>query len=303
MEISQRVPSKLRRLRVFNVVVATLTYCVRNAGPLFVVAWFPCLLESASRLALEWLIFAWPPRMPAWLMANFYFDPPTWLTAFVVTPWEAMAWAFVLSYMSDRNSIRGVVTTPTSRLEWMRFELSSAVFLAAAIFSLVGLIEGLARFAQLQFLVAALRFFEMSNTELDRWAYIAVDIRVALIAMISALLFPIAGHVLRTGALDVVGIWRVMRGNRVRLIAISALLTMALMGLDRLVQPATSWIARLFANPIAWTLQEALMRYVVDFPFSMLWIVAWAVTVGIVLDALDAHSLSAERDRPAISAS
>jgi hypothetical protein len=302
LEASQHGSTKLRRLRVFNVVIATLIYCVQNAGRLFVIAWFPCLLASACRLGLEWLIFAWPPRMPEWLMANFYFDPPTWLTAFVVTPWEAMTWTFVLSYMSDRNSIRGAVTTPIARLDWVRFEFSPAVFVAAVIFSLINLVEGIAQFAQLHLLVDAHKFFELSDTELDRWAYIAVDIRVALIAMISAWLFPIAGHVLRTGAFDVVGIWRVLRGNRVRLIAISALLTMALMGLDRLVQPVTHWIAHSLDNPLRWTLQAASIRYLIDFPFSMLWTVAWAVMVGIVLDTLERQSGSAESDRPAVGA-
>jgi hypothetical protein len=299
---SERVSSKLRRLRVFNVVVATLTYCVRNAGPLFVIAWFPCLLASACRLALEWLIFAWPPRMPAWLLFN-HFDPPTWLTAFVPTPWEAMAWAFVLSYLPDRDSTRGVVTAPTARLSWLRFELSTPVFLAAAIFSLVDLIEGMARFADLHLLVAAHRFFEMTDTEVVMWSYLAIVIRVALMAMVMAWFFPIAGHVLRTGKFDVVRIWRAMHGNRLRLIAIFFLLSVTFVELDRLIGSATrTWITRLF-NPIAWTLQEAVMRAVVDFPFSMLWTVAWAVTVGIVLDALDAHSPAAESDRPAISAS
>lgn len=111
--------STVRRLRVFKVVTTTLNYCVRNAGRLLAVAWFPCLLASACKIALEWLIFGWPPRMPEWLVSNYYFDPPTWLAAFVSTPWEAMAWVFVLSYMADTGSTRGAVAI--RRLDWLRF--------------------------------------------------------------------------------------------------------------------------------------------------------------------------------------
>jgi len=60
LDVPQRVLSQ--RLRVFSTVVATLTYCVRNAGHLLVLAWFPCALDSAGRLALEWLIYGFPPR-------------------------------------------------------------------------------------------------------------------------------------------------------------------------------------------------------------------------------------------------
>jgi hypothetical protein len=297
---SQSVSSKLRRLRIFNVVVATLTYCVRNAGRLFVVAWFPCLLASASRLALEWLIFAWPPRMPGWLLFN-QLDPPTWLTALLPTPWEAMAWGFVLSAMADKNSTRGLVTISGVRIHLLRFELSAAVFIAAAILSLTNLIEGAARYAQLQLVVAALRFFELSaGTELNLWAYAAAALRFTLIVMLVAWLYPIAGHVLRTGAFDVARVWQAMHGNRLRLIAVFMLLTMALTGLDRLVQPATTWLARSLANPLSWTLEAALIHSAIDFPLSMLWTVAWAVLVGIVLDALETPST--ERERGGVSA-
>lgn len=298
----QRGSSKLRRLRVFNAVLATLIYCARNAGGLFIVAWFPCLLASACRLALEWLIFAWPPRMPEWLLFN-HFEPPTWLTALVVTPWEAMAWLFVLSYISDRNSIRGAVTTPIARLAWLRFELSPAVFVAATIFSLVGLADGMARFTQLELLVAAVRFFELSDADVHLWAYLAVVIRVALITMVMALLYPIAGHALRTGTMAVARSWQITRGNRLRLFAIFLLLTVVFEGLDRFVVPATTWLTRSLADPLSWTLGAASIRYFIDFPFNVLWIVVWAATVGMVLDALEAPSPSAASERPPISAS
>jgi hypothetical protein len=100
-----------KRLRVFSTVVATLTYCARNAGHLFVVAWFPCALDSACRLALEWLIYSFPPRLPEWSLFG-HFEPPTWLTPVVAAPLVAMVWAFVLSDICDRNSDRGIIVMP-----------------------------------------------------------------------------------------------------------------------------------------------------------------------------------------------
>ena len=38
-----------------------------------------------------------------------------------------------------------------------------------------------------------------------------------------------------------------------------------------------------------------IVRFVVDFPLQMLWIVAWAVTVGIVLHTLDPPAAASGR--------
>lgn len=295
MDISQRGSSTPPQLRIFSIVVATLTYCIRNAGRLFLVAWFPCLLASACQFALERLILAWLPGMPHWLLSN-HIQAPTWLAALVVTPWEAMAWAFVLSYMSERSSNSGVM--PTSGLVRPRFEASRAVFLAAAILSLVGLIEGMARFARFFLLIDALQIFELPNTELDIWAQSIDVVRFVLIASVMAWLYTVVGHVLRSGRLDIVRVWRVMRGNRLRLIAIFTLLFVALTGLNQLIQPATTWLANALADSPAGTLQAMAIRYSIDFPYSVLWVVVWAVTVGIVLDALEASSPSAAGERP-----
>jgi hypothetical protein len=299
---SSHVSSKVRRLRPFKVVVAALVYCVRNAGPLFLIAWFPCLLVSASFLILDWLIFAWPPHMPEWLLFR-HFDPPTWLTALVGTPWEAMAWAFVLSAMSNTDSTRGAVTTPIGSLSWLRFELSRTVWFTAVVLTLIGLLEGTLRYALLHLLMAAYKPFEMSDGELAIWAQLSVLVRFAVVAVVAAWLYPLAGGVLRTGTFDIGRFWRIMRRNRLRLSAIFFLLTLTLFGLDIVARPGATWLARSLDNPLSWTLQSALIRYAVDFPFSVLNIVAWAVTVGIVLDALDPQPSLAEADRPAADVS
>src|SRR5215831_2161012 len=121
---------------VFDVVVATLAYCGRHAVPLFVVAWLPCLIESVTRFTLEWLSAS--AAMPQWLLAD-DFDPPTWLTAFMVTPWAAMAWAFVLSSMADRSSQRGMFEISGTTFYGARLEFSPAVLGAAAIFAATNL--------------------------------------------------------------------------------------------------------------------------------------------------------------------
>jgi hypothetical protein len=285
----------LRLLRVFNVVVAALTYCVRNAGRLCVIAWFPCALESVSRLALEWLIFSYPYQMPELLLSQ-HFNPPTWLTAIVIGPWIAMAWMFVLRDMAGGNPAHGLVTARILRPARLRFELSPVIFLAAAIFSATDLFEGASKFAEREILVALYRFFdfEISENALNIWGSLSTIIRIALVATVAAWTSVIAGHVLLHETVDIAGGWQLMRGNRLRLAVIFFLLTVALLGLDRLLDPARTWIVRSLTNPLSWTPYEAILRYTVDFPFSMLWIVAWAVTIGIVLDALEKRYPSTE---------
>jgi hypothetical protein len=295
------VSTKVRRLRPLKVVVAALVYCVRNAGPLFLIAWFPCLLASASPLILEALIFAWPPHLPEWLLSR-HFEPPTWLTPLAETPWQATAWAFVLSAMSDKDSMRGAVATPIGSLSWLRFELSPMVWFAAAMLALIDFLDGALRYALLHLLVAAYRPFEMSDGELAIWAQLSVLVRLALVAVAMAWLYPLAGGVLRNGTFEIGHFWRIMRRNRLRLSAIFFLLTLTFFGVDLVARPATTWMARSLDDPLAWTLRAALIRYVIDFPFSVLNNVAWAVTVGIVLDALDPQS-PAETDRRAAGAS
>ena len=282
---SLRQPARLRLLRVFNLVAAALTYCVRHAGGLFILTWFACLLESATRLALEWLLFSYPPKMPELLLSG-DFEPPTWLTAVVVTPWAAMAWAIALSAMADRHSKRGMIVTPLYPLHWLRFELSPAILTAAIIFSAVNLVDGLLRFAERSLVVLVNSYHAMSDLDFDIWGASIVVIHIAVMAAVMAATYPLAGHVLRAGVFDPARVFRLTCGNRLRLTGIFFLLTVVLGALDRLLAPAKSWLVALVTAPPSWTLKQAILRYLVDFPLSMLMILAFAVTVGIVLDAL-----------------
>jgi hypothetical protein len=282
LSIARRARAK--RLRVFGTLIEALDTCVRNAGQLFVLAWFPCVLESACRLGLEWLIYGWPPRMPEWLLFDQFF-PSTWLTPLVNAPLVAMVWAFVLSSICDRNPDRGTVTLTGIRPGWFRFELRPAVLLGASIFLATHLVDGLLRLAQFNLLLAAYPLFEGRDAVFDALARWSVALPILAVSAVAAWTYPIAAHVLRTGVLDLSRV-RAMRGNRLRLTAIFFLLNVASYLLYALIRPATDWIVQALVDSSSWTLREAIIRHVIQFPFDLFWIVAWAVTMAIVMNAM-----------------
>ena len=278
----------------FAAVVAILTYCVRHAGILFVVAWFPCVVESGSRFVLEWLLLSPAPKMPQWLVSQ-DFDPPTWLTAFVVTPWAAMAWAFVLGTMADRSSKRGTIQTVSAPFRWVRFELSPAVLVAAAIFSAANLVDAALRFGERSVLPLLFGDADPSEIGFDVWGSSIVAGHVAIMAVVMAWSYPVAGHVLRTGKFEIRDVWRLPRGNLGRYTAIFFLMTVALAALDRMIAVPKRWLVQLVAPSTPWNLLEATIRYVLDFPLSMLIIVTWAVAVGMMLEARTRQGPAARR--------
>jgi hypothetical protein len=290
LSIARRVRSK--RLRVFSTLVAALDTCVRNAGQLFVLAWFPCVLESVGRIGLEWLIYGWPPRIPEWLLFD-HFSPPTWLTPLVNAPLVAMVWAFVLSNICDRNPDRGAVTALGIRRGWIRFELSPAVLLGTAIFVATDIVDGLLRLAQFKLLLAAYPLFEGRDAVFDAamfdlWARWSVALPILAVSAVAAWSYPIAAQALRTGVLDRARVRTLMRGNRLRLTAVFVLLSLASYQFYTLLRPATEWLVRFLVDPLSWTLGEATVRHVIQFPFDLFWIVVWAVTMAVVMNAMEA---------------
>src|SRR5262245_21036397 len=127
-------------LRVLKALAAIARYCGRNAGSLFLLVWFPCLMVAATQIGLDWLSLSFPPVLPAWLLSPNY-NPPTWLTAVAETPWGAMAWAFVLADMSDRNTRRGLTGLPILRRLRLRFGLGVDILVAAVLFSAAHLLD------------------------------------------------------------------------------------------------------------------------------------------------------------------
>ena len=271
---------------------------MRNAGQLFLLAWFPCALESACRIGLEWLTDGSPPLMPQWLLFDQFF-PPTWLTPLVNAPAVAMVWAFVLSKVCDQNPDRGIVTVPGIRPGWIRFELSPAVLLGAAVFVATNLLDGMFRLAQFQLLLAVYPLFEGRDGAFEAWARWSDPLPILAVSAVAAWTYPIAAQMLRTGVFDRTRALDLMRGNRLRLTAIFFLLNLASYLFYALIRPATNWIVQLLVDPLSWTLREAIIRHVIQFPFDTFWIVAWAVTLGMVMKAL---ALPVRRTSPTVAA-
>ena len=271
------------RLRVFRVIVEAFRYCIRDFGRLFVFTWFACVLASATRLLLEWLSYPWP-RMPEWMLSS-YFDPPTWLS-FLMVPWLAMGWAFVLNEMFDENPRRGVVNAGGRELGWLRFEMGRTILIAAALLAAVTLIDGGTRLLQHQALVAISGVFELPERTLAICAVVFTVLRIAVMLAVFVWFYTIAGLGLHTGTFSIARTRQFMRGNWLRVAGIFFLLLIILRGIDLLLGPVTDWLIRSLTTDPEWTLQALLVRFVVDFPFQMLWILVWGVTIGIVLHTL-----------------
>ena len=164
--------------------------------------------------------------MPQWLLFDQFF-PPTWLTPLVNAPAVAMVWAFVLSKVCDQNPDRGIVTVPGIRPGWIRFELSPAVLLGAAVFVATNLLDGMFRLAQFQLLLAVYPLFEGRDGAFDAWARWSDALPILAGSAVAAWTYPIAAQMLRTGVFDRTRALDLMRGNRLRLTAIFFLLNLA----------------------------------------------------------------------------
>jgi hypothetical protein len=294
LELVQRV--FLKRLRVFRTLVVALGYCARNAGHLFVLVWFACALNSACRTWLEWLVYGYPPRMPQWLIFH-GFDPPTWLTPVLSAPLVAMAWAFVLSDICDRNPNRGVFER---RRDWIRFELSRPVLLGAGIFLVTDLLDSILQVTELKLLLAVYDLSEDPEFVINLAALFGRMLRTVVLSLVAAWTYPIAAQALRVGKFDRALLAGDLRGNRLRLWAIFLLLNVVLSLFGGLFRLAADSILQSSHPPISWEPRDAAIRRVIEFPFDVLWVVAWAATTAIAMKALASDPASAELDRRAI---
>jgi hypothetical protein len=290
-----RSSQKTGLLRVLKALAAIGRYCARNAGGLFLLVWFPCLMVAVCQIVLDWLSLSFPAKLPPGLLSQ-NFNPPTWLTAAAQTPWGAMAWAFVLADMSNRNTRRGV----TSVLQSLRarFELSLAVLVAAVIFTAVNLIDGGLRTLQLPLLARIAETFELSDDLLGAIGKTGEIMQVIIMAVVVAAAYLTIGSLLRNGFRSALGVWRLTRHNRLRVFALFLLLSLLAVALNAAAAPAIGWLLRGFADDLFWTFKGALIRQLVDLPFFMLWTVVYAVTVGIVLGALEQRAATQAPVRP-----
>jgi len=281
-----RSSQKVGLLRVFKTVAAVARYCARNAGKLVLLVWLPCLLMAVSQIALDFLALSYPPRLPGWLLSQ-HFNPPTWLTAVAQALWGAMAWAFVLGDMAGSNADRSRPGARIARTVTARLELSLGILLAAVIFSVVNLLDGGLRALQLQLLASIYTRFEPSDDLLNAIGRTGEVVQVIIMAAVVAAFYLTTGGLLRNGIRGMAAAWRLTRHNRLRVLALFLLLSVAAIALNALTTPAVGWLIRSFADELFWTFKAALIRQLVDLPFFMLWTVVYAVTVGIVLGALE----------------
>jgi len=279
-----RSPQKAGLLRVLKALEAIARYCGRNAGSLFLLVWFPCLMVAVSQIALDWLSLSFPPKLPSWLLSQ-SFNPPTWLTAAALTPWGAMAWAFVLADMSNRNTRRGV----TGLLQSLRarFELSLAVLVAALMFTMVNLIDGALRTLQLPLLAKIAERFELADELIGAIGKTGEILQVIVMVPVVAAAYLTIGSLLRSGFRSALTVWPMTRHNRLRVFALFLLLSLISVALNAAAAPAITLMFRSLADDLFWTIKGALTRQLVDLPFFMLWTVVYAVTVGVVLGALE----------------
>jgi hypothetical protein len=276
-------------LRIFKAAAAVARYCARNAGRLILLVSIPCAMVAVCQIALDWLSVSFPPKLPAWLLSP-QFNPPTWLTALAQTPWGAMAWASVLSGMSNRS--------PPGAGMRRRLALSVAVLVAAVIFSALNLIDGGLRALQLQLLASIYTSFEPSDELLNALGRTGEIVQVIVMAAVVAGSYLAIGRLLQAGFKGMAGVWSLTRDNRLRVFALFLLLIVAESALNLAAAPAVSWVVRSFADELFWTFKGALIRQLLDLPFFMLWTVVYAVTVGIVLGALEQRAAPQAAARP-----
>jgi hypothetical protein len=292
-----RSSQKAGLLRVLKALAAIARYCGRNAGTLLLLVWFPCLMVAVCQVALDWLSLSFPPALPAWLLSPNY-NPPTWLTAVAETPWGAMAWAFVLADMRDRNTKRGLTGVQILRRLRLRFDLGIAIVVAAALFAAVNLLDGGLRVLNLQTLAAIYKLFGLSDDLLKAISRTGQILHVIVMAAVVAMSYLAIGQLLRSGFAGMVGVWRLTRHNRLRVFALFLLLSVATIALDAVAAPAVGWVLRNFADELFWTFKAALIRQLLDLPFFMLWTVVYAVTTGVVLGALEQRVAAQAPARP-----
>jgi hypothetical protein len=207
--------------------------------------------------------------------------------AFALTPWLAMGWAFVLNEMEVDEGRRGILRIGGREMPWLRFELSRPIWIAAAIFTVVNVIDALTRFAQFQILSGMEAAIDPSELTLTVVAALLTVLRVAVMVGVFVWCYPLAGMVLRDGTFSIARLRAIMAGNWLRVALVFLVLSIILRAVYRLIEPITSWLIERLADSEGWSVAVALIRFALDFPFQMLWIVSWAVIVGVVLYTLD----------------
>jgi hypothetical protein len=163
------------------------------------------------------------------------------------------------------------------------------------------------RVLQLQLLALTYATFEPSDELLNALGRTGQIMQVIVMAAVIAAAYLAIGQLLRTGFKGMAGAWRLTRHNRLRVFALFLLLSVTEIALEAATAPAVGWVLRNFADELFWTFKAALIRQLLDLPFFVLWTVVYAVTVGIVLGALEqraaAQPQQQARARPMVRSS
>ncbi len=295
------VSPKRRVLRVGKTVARVFGYCRANAWPLFVAAWFPCVLATLCLMVLAVVLFADPEQAPSWLLSR-GFDPRTWLSPIVAAPFSAMVFAFVLDRMANRPEHghvvvrRGIENVKWFDVPGMRFEIDKRILLAALLLAVIQLLCGFAIASEHKLLVASLLAMHgppLTAEDAAPWASALGAFNVLVRGFSLFLAYVLAGDFLWKGSFDPAGCWRAFDGNRLRFIAVMFIIfaVVAILEYGFVLAAGLILIPR-DGGALSFP-SLMLTHFGLRLPFDLLHLVLSAAAVGTVLGALRPHGIAA----------
>ncbi|RWM30971.1 MAG: hypothetical protein EOR74_04365 [Mesorhizobium sp.] len=302
------VSRKRRLLRIGKTVARVFDYCRANAWPLFVAAWFPCLLSTLCLAVLALILFADPEQVPSWLLSR-GFAPRTWLSAIVAAPFSAMVFAFVLDRMEnapERGRVvvrRGIESVKRFAIPGMRFEIGQRILLAASLLAAVQLLCGFVVAGEYRLLVAGLlatHDLPLNPDDVASWAMARGVFNMVAGGFVLAWTYLFVGDFLWTGSFDPIGCWRALDGNRLRFVAILFIVfaTVAILKYGLGLAVGLILIRADAASPSFLSLM--LMHFGLGWPFDVLHLVLSAATVGTILGAFRPAAIASIRPAAAL---
>lgn len=283
---------KRRVLRIGKAVAKVFDYCRANAWPLFVAAWFPCLLMTLCLVVLALVLFADPWQVPTWLLSR-GFDPQTWLSAIIAAPFSAMVFAFVLDRMAgapEHGRIvvqRGIESVRRFSIPGVRFEISRRILMVTMLLAAIQLLCGFAVAGEHKLLVAGLlatHDLPLRPEDVAPWTSAMGVFNALWRGFFLAWVYLLVGDFVRTGSFDPVGCWRALDGNRVRFVAIM-FIVFAIVAILEYVVVLAGGLLLIPADGAPSFPNLVLMHFGLILPFNLLHLVLSAAAVGTILGA------------------
>jgi hypothetical protein len=291
-ELPAVVP-KRRVLRIGKTVARVFDYCRANAWPLFVAAWFPCLLMTLCLVVLALVLFADPGQVPTWLLSR-GFDPQTWLSAIIAAPFSAMVLAFVLDRMAGAPEhglivvMRGIESVRRFSIPGVRFEVSRRILMVAMPLAAVQLLCGFAIAGEHRLLVAGLlatHDLPLRPDDVAPWTSAMGAFNALWRSFFLVWVYLLVGDFVRTGSFDPVGCWRALDGNRMRFVVIM-FIVFAIVAILEYVAVLAGGLLLIPADGGAPSFPNlVLMHFGLILPFNLLHLVLSAAAVGTILGA------------------